>query len=137
MSSYLLMFTVKNGCNCLGCRGTPWERARECLTAVLPWPQPCKGPGEGIPEAAFGIPDPVKTCVSRGPSLIFPWPSCPIFISGMKGLPAVRRVTVGGSVASCFPSLCLWFLRRASCVTDKKFTVCLLFSGLISMEGSC
>lgn len=90
---------------------------------------------EGSPEAAFGIPDPVQTCGSRGPSLMFSWLSCPIFIPGMKGLPAVRRMTVGGSVASRFPSLRLWLFRRASCVTDKKFTVCLLFPGLIGMES--
>lgn len=78
----MLAFTVSSDCKCLGCRGTPWERV-------------------------FGISESVQTCGSPGPSLMFSRLSCPIFISGMRGLPAVRRVTVGGSVASRFPSLCL------------------------------
>lgn len=147
MSSYLLVFTVSNDCKCLGCRGTPWRGpgepaqcwasdTRECLISVLPWPQPCKGSGERSSESAFGIPESInKTCGSQGPSLMFSWLLCPIFISGMEGFPAVLRVTVGGSVVSRFPSLCLLFFRLASCVTDKKFAVCLLFPGLISMEG--
>lgn len=77
---------------------------------------PAKSPGKEAPRPPLESLN-NKTCGSQGPSLI---PSCPIFISGTKRLPAVRLVvTVGGSVASRFPSLCLLFFHRASCVTGK------------------
>lgn len=99
MSSYLLVFTVSNDCKCLGCRETPWERARgatlthrNVFSQSCPGRNPAKGPGKKAPRPSLKSLN-HKTCVSQGPSLMFSWSSCPIFISGMKGLLAVRRVT--------------------------------------------
>lgn len=132
----MLVFTVSNDCKCLG-EGQGRHCRVEPLTHGNVSSQSCPGrsPAKGLGKESRGRLWNPSINKHQGPSLMFSWPSCPIFISGMRGLPAVRRVTVGGSVASRFPSLCLLFFRRASCVTDKEFTVCLLFPGLISMEG--
>lgn len=126
MSPYLLVFTVSNDCNVWDAEEHPGEgQGTHCGVEPLtrgnvssqscPGRNPAKSPGKEAPRPPLESLN-NKTCGSQGASLIA---SCPIFISGMKGLPAVRRVTVGGSVASRFLSLCLLFFRRASCVIDK------------------
>lgn len=142
MSSYLLVFTVSNDCKCLGCRGTPWRGpgeparcwasdTRECLISVLPWPQPCKESGERSSESAFGIPESLWLSRSLADVLLAALSNI-YFRDGRvpRSPPGDSRWQRGITLP-----LRLLFFRLASCVTDKKFVVCLLFPGLISKEG--